>query len=79
MNGNGVPFGGGGIANLGIKTLQFQDGGFANRQASDPTDQTEQLAQSLADKIADITIVTVIKDIIDANDRVNRIRDRRLV
>ena len=79
MNGNGVPFGGGGIASLGFKSLKFQDGGFANRQASDPSDQTERLAELLAEKIADITIVTSIEDIVDANDRRNRIRQRRLV
>ena len=79
MNGNGVPFAAGGIASLGLKNLTFQDGGFANRQASDPADQTEKLAESLAEKIEDITIVTDIEDIVDASDRRNRIRERRLV
>jgi len=74
MNGNGVAFGRGGIGNL-----KFQDGGFANREAASPNNETDRLAKILGEEISKITIVADIEDITDANDRKIRIEDRSLV
>ncbi len=73
MNGNGVSFGGGGIAG---NYQTYQDGGFADRQASSPSNESERLAKLLAEEISKLTIVTLVDDITDATGQKDKIANR---
>lgn len=79
MDGNGVAFGGGGIASRNFGSLKYQDGGLASRRASATSKETEQFAEIIGEEISKLIIVASIDEILDAAATKLRIESRTKV